>query len=136
RDTPRADAPQRIRGEARYTADLQLPGMLHAAVLRSPYAHARVKKIDFARARAATGVRAAIGPGDANGLEQEAGYHGAPVAAIAAETYEQARRALELVDVEWDVLEPALDPEHSQRHDEPNQYARGELEEGFAEPDV
>ena len=40
RDTPRADAPQRIRGEARYTADLQLPGMLHAAVLRSPTAAA------------------------------------------------------------------------------------------------
>ena len=40
----RKDAPERVRGEARYTADIQLPGMLHAAVLRSPHAHARVKR--------------------------------------------------------------------------------------------
>jgi CO/xanthine dehydrogenase Mo-binding subunit len=136
RQTERTDAPQRIRGEARYTADLQFPGMLHAAVLRSPYAHARVKRIDFARACAAPGVRAAIGPPDANGLEKEAGYHGAPVAAVAADTYEQARAALDLVDVEWEVLDPALDPDHSERHDEPSRHERGDLEAGLAEADV
>jgi CO/xanthine dehydrogenase Mo-binding subunit len=136
RQTERTDAPQRIRGGARYTADLQFPGMLHAAVLRSPYAHARVKRIDFARACAAPGVRAAIGPPDANGLEKEAGYHGAPVAAVAADTYEQARAALDLVDVEWEVLDPALDPDHSERHDEPSRHERGDLEAGLAEADV
>jgi xanthine dehydrogenase YagR molybdenum-binding subunit len=136
RQTERTDAPQRIRGEARYTADLQFPGMLHAAVLRSPYAHARVKRIDFARARAAAGVRAAIGPAEANGLEEEAGYHGAPVAAVAADTYEQARAALDLVDVEWGVLDPALDPDHSERHDEPSRHERGDLEAGLAEADA
>ena len=83
RETPRVDAPHRVRGEARYTADLQFPGMLYAAILRSPHAHARVTRIDFERALAAPGVRAALGPGEAEGLEAEAGYHGAAVAAVA-----------------------------------------------------
>src|SRR6185437_13349817 len=55
RDATRKDAPERVRGEARYTADVQLPGMLHAALLRSPHAHARVKRIDVSRAAAAPG---------------------------------------------------------------------------------
>ena len=68
--------------------------MLHAAVLRSPYAHARVKSIDLAPALALPGVRGAVGPGEAPGLEHEAGYSGAPVAAVAADTLRPgARRA-------------------------------------------
>src|SRR5204863_6967071 len=86
RAAPRKDALERARGEARYTADIQLPGMLHTAILRSPHAHARVKKIDLSRAAVAAGVHAAIGPGDAQGLEEEAGYYGAPIAAVAADT--------------------------------------------------
>src|SRR5579864_4224797 len=50
RPTPRRDGPQRARGEARYTADLALPGMLHAAILRSPHACARVGRIELAPA--------------------------------------------------------------------------------------
>ena len=76
RPAPRKDGHERVRGEARYTADLKLPGMLHAAVLRSPHAHARVKRIDLAPALALPGVRAAIGPGEAHGLEEEAGFSG------------------------------------------------------------
>jgi CO/xanthine dehydrogenase Mo-binding subunit len=144
----RVDAPQRIRGEARYTADLQFPGMLHAAVLRSPHAYARVKRIDFQRALGAPGVRAAVGPDEASGLEAEAGYHGAPVAAIAADTLEQARRALDLIDVDWKVLEPVLDPDGARPsgrsgrtgsglvHDEPSRHERGDIEAGLAEADV
>jgi xanthine dehydrogenase YagR molybdenum-binding subunit len=138
----RVDAPQRIRGEARYTADLQFPGMLHAAILRSPHAHARIKRIDFERALAAPGVRAALGPGEAEGLEVEAGYHGAPVAAVAADTAGQAQRALELVDVEWEQLERVLDPDEAARrggdfvHDEPDRHDRGDVESGLAEADV
>ena len=64
RPAQRIDGPARARGEATYTADIQLPGMLHAAVLRSPHAHARVKRIDLAPALAAPGVRGAIGPGE------------------------------------------------------------------------
>jgi len=59
RDAARQDAPERVRGEARYTADVQLPGMLHTAVLRSPFAHVRVKRIDLAPALRLPGVRAA-----------------------------------------------------------------------------
>jgi len=136
RDAQRSDGPQRARGEARYTADLQFPGMLHAAVLRSPHAHARVKRIDFERARQAPGVHEALGPGEAEGLDATAGYHGAPVAAIAAETFGHAQRALELVDVEWDVLDPALDPERSDEHDEPSRHERGDVDRGLAEADV
>src|SRR5689334_22440422 len=50
RPAPRQDGALRVRGEARYTADIKLPGMLHAAVLRSPHGHAKVRKIDLAPA--------------------------------------------------------------------------------------
>jgi xanthine dehydrogenase YagR molybdenum-binding subunit len=140
RPAARQDAPQRVRGEARYTADIQLPGMLHAAMLRSPYAHAKVKRIDFARALALPGVRAAIGPGDAQGLEALAGYVGAAVAAVAADTLGQARAALEAVDVEWEQLEIVLDPENAMRREEftaePTHYARGDFEQALAQADV
>jgi CO/xanthine dehydrogenase Mo-binding subunit len=138
----RLDARQRIRGEARYTADLLFPGMLHAAILRSPHAHARATRVDFERALAAPGVRAALGPGEAEGLEAEAGYHGAPVAAIAAETLGQALRALELVDVDWKVSEAFLDHDEAARrggelvHDEPTREERGDVQAGLAEADV
>ena len=68
RPAARVDGPQRARGEARYTADVVLPGMLHAAVLRSPHAHARVRRLDVAALLAAPGVRTAIGRYDANVL--------------------------------------------------------------------
>ena len=84
----RLDGLQRARGEARYTADIQLPGMLHAAVLRSPHAHARVKSLQLEPAREAPGVRAVLGP-----LTEEIGYEGQAVAAVAADTLDQARAA-------------------------------------------
>jgi CO/xanthine dehydrogenase Mo-binding subunit len=130
----------RARGEARYTADLRLPGMLHAAVLRSPHASARVKKIDFQRALAAPGVRAAIGPGDAHELVHEAGFQGQAVAALAADTYGQARAALELLDVDWDVREPLLDPDEAVRRgqlvSEASRFERGDVDKALAEADV
>ena len=92
RPAPRKDGHERVRGEARYTADLKLPGMLHAAVLRSPHAHAKVRRIDLAPALALPGVRAAIGPGEAPGLEEEAGFSGAAVAAVAADTFAPGAR--------------------------------------------
>src|SRR5436309_3686654 len=110
RPAVRQDAAERVRGEARYTADVQLPGMLHTAVLRSPHAYARVQAIDLAPALALPGVHAALGPGEAKGLESEPGFCGQAVAAVAADTFEQARRAVEAVDVEWELLEVVLDP--------------------------
>ena len=140
RPAARVDGPQRARGEARYTADVVLPGMLHAAVLRSPHARARLRRLDLAPVLAAPGVRAAIGPGESDVLAEEAGYEGAPVAAVAADTHAQARAALALAEVEWDVLEPLLDPDEAvgneQLIDEPGRYERGNVERGLAEAAV
>ena len=140
RPATRVDAPQRVRGEARFTSDLQLPGMLHTALLRSPLAHARVKRIDFAAALALPGVRAALGPGDANGLDEEAGYVGAPIAAVAADTVAQARAALDAIDVEWEELEVVLDPHEAVAREiftaPPERYERGDYELALASADV
>ncbi len=140
RPAPRKDAAERVRGQARYTADVRLPGMLHAAVLRSPYAHARVRRIDLAPALALPGVRGALGPGEAHELEEEAGFQGAPVAAVAADTFAQARAALDAIDVEWEELEAVLDPEEAVRRalftGEPRRHERGDVDRALAEADV
>jgi CO/xanthine dehydrogenase Mo-binding subunit len=137
---PRKTGHQRARGEARYTTDLRKPGMLQAAVLRSPHAYARVKRIDLSRAREAPGVRAAVGPGDTHVLVEEAGFPGVAVAAVAADDYGQARAALGLIEIEWEVLEPLFDAEEAVRRgqllDEPRHYERGGVEQALAEADV
>jgi CO/xanthine dehydrogenase Mo-binding subunit len=140
RPATRIDGLERARGEAVYTADLKLPGMLHAAVLRSPFAHARVRGIDFAAAVALPGVHAAIGPGDIDQLESECGYQGAPVAAVCADTYEQARAAVAAIEVDWEQLEVVVDPDEAVTRGlllgEPRERGRGDLAAGLAEADV
>jgi CO/xanthine dehydrogenase Mo-binding subunit len=140
RPAMRVDGLERARGEAVYTADLKLPGMLHAAVLRSPYAHARVSRIDLAPALALPGVHAAIGPKDLPQLVEECGFQGAAVAAVCADTYGQARAAVAAIDVEWEQLEVLLDPDEAiargEQLDEPRVRARGDYEQGLAEADV
>jgi xanthine dehydrogenase YagR molybdenum-binding subunit len=140
RAVPRVDGVQRARGEAPYTADLQLPGMLHTAVLRSPYARARVTSIDLDAGRAARGVRAVLGPGDIDALTDEPGYVGHAVAAIAAETFGLAQAALEELGVEWEVLEPLLEPDEAVRREsfvsDVKNYERGNFERGVAEGDA
>ena len=136
----RIDGHVRARGQAVYTADFAPPGMLHAAVLRSPHARARVKNLDLTRARKTPWVRGAIGPKDCHVLEREPSFQGAPVAAVAAESLEQAQRALDLIEVEWEVLEPLTDPDEAVRResltDEPRYYSRGDVDRGLAEADV
>ncbi len=140
RSAPRIDGRLRATGRAGYTADLQLPGMLHAAVLRSPYARARARRLDLGPALAAPGVRAAVGPGGIEQLTDEPGYQGAPVAAVAADTLAQAQAAAELIEVEWEELDPLLDPDEAVRHGslvaESQTYERGDLDRGLAEADV
>ena len=137
---PRVDGYERARGQALFTADVVLPGMLHAAVLRSPYARARVKHLDLSRAREADWVLGAIGPDDCHVLTLEPGFHGAPVAAVAATSPRRTREALDLIDVEWEELEPLLDPEEAVRrnelHEEPRRYERGDIDAAFAQADV
>jgi CO/xanthine dehydrogenase Mo-binding subunit len=140
RPARRLDGHERARGQVTYTADFYPPGMLHAAVLRSPHARARVKKLDLTKARETPWVRGTIGPEDCHVLEQEPSFQGAPVAAVAAESAERAREALALIDVEWEVLEPLLDPHEAVRQesftDEPRHYERGDVGRALAEADV
>ena len=140
RPEPRTDGYERARGQAVYTADVALPGMLHAAVLRSPFARARVNKLDLTLAREADGVRGVVGPDDCHVLSLEPSFHGAPVAAVAAETPEEAQAALELIEVEWEALEPLLDPEEAVKQEslieEPRRYERGDPDAAFAAADV
>ena len=140
RKVPRVDGLMRVRGEAPYTADLQLPAMLHTAVLRSPYARARVNSIDLETALNAPGVRAAIGPADLDQLTEEPAYVGHAIAAVAADTFGQAQAAVERIAIEWDVLVPLLDPDEAVRQEsfvsDVARYERGDFERGLGAADV
>jgi CO/xanthine dehydrogenase Mo-binding subunit len=140
RPATRVDGLARARGEARYTQDVRLPGMLHAAVLRSPHARARVTRIDLDPARSAPGVRGLIGPSDLDALTDEPNYEGQAIAAVAADTVEQARAGVAAIEVEWDVLEPLLDADQALAQEsfvtDPRRYERGDVERGLAEADA
>jgi len=116
---PRLDADIKLTGAARYAVDFTLPRMLHAKVLRSPHAHARVLSIDASRARSVPGVHAVITRDDLKGLNATYGYFikDQPIVAIdkvrysgdmgpavAADTEEAAVRALEKIEVRYEPL--------------------------------
>jgi xanthine dehydrogenase YagR molybdenum-binding subunit len=99
-----------------------------------------VKKISLERALEASGVRGAVGPDDVGALTDEPGHQGQAVAAVAAETIEQARAALDLIDVEWDVQKPLLDAdeaaERGQLIGEASRFERGDVDRALAQADV
>ena len=140
RDAPRLDGYEKARGEARYTGDVRLPGLLDAALLRSPYAHARVQRIDPTAAAEAPGVLGVVGPGEIDGVGPVADFEGKPVAAVAAATLAQAQAAVELIAVEWEELEPLLDPPEAVARGSliapSNTYERGNFEQGLAQADA
>ncbi|MFH1571998.1 MAG: xanthine dehydrogenase family protein molybdopterin-binding subunit [Gemmatimonadota bacterium] len=107
---PRPDAVPRVTGEALYTDDLTLPGMLHGAVVHAPHAHARVLGVDLARAAALPGVRAVLTPQNCRLLPVEVLYAGQKVAAVAAVDRHTARQAADLIQVEYEVLPAVFDP--------------------------
>jgi 4-hydroxybenzoyl-CoA reductase subunit alpha len=121
---PRSDSAERVTGRTRYTDDLSFPGMLHAKIVRSPHPHARILQIDATRALAVPGVRAVVTGKDMPtrygilpwthdeyplALDR-ALYVGDAVAAVAAIDEATAKRAAELVDIQWEVLPFVLDP--------------------------
>jgi CO/xanthine dehydrogenase Mo-binding subunit len=123
---PRPDGPEKVTGQVQYVADLNPRGLLHAKLLRSPHAHARIVRIDTTRARALPGVRAVLTAADIPQLKRQAPtrahavlaidrvvFVGQPVAAVAADELAIAEEALDLIDVEYQVLPPAVDPEKS-----------------------
>src|SRR5581483_6545246 len=120
---PRPDGPEKVSGRTRYVADLNPRGLLHAKLLRSPHAHARITRIDTSRARALPGVRAVLTAADIPELRpgaptrahavlaiDRAVFVGQPVAAVAADELAIAEEALDLIEVEYEVLPAALDP--------------------------
>jgi CO/xanthine dehydrogenase Mo-binding subunit len=123
----RVDAIPKVAGEFAYASDLFAAGMLHGHTVRSPHAHALVAAIDTTAARSMPGVHAVLThedvPGEKRyGLEfrdqpvlafDRVRYFGEPVAVVAAEHPEQARRAAERVRVEYEPLEPITDPERA-----------------------
>jgi xanthine dehydrogenase YagR molybdenum-binding subunit len=115
----RTDGPDKASGRARFTHDILRPGMLHARILRSPHAHARVKSIDVNAAQKAPGVRAIsaiISPG------QKCLFAGEELVAVAATTETQANDALRLIRVDWDVLPHLATVEQAMRPESPNVF--------------
>src|SRR5215210_4945396 len=79
---PRPDGPEKVTGRTKYVADLNPPGMLHAQLLRSPHAHARIVRIDTSQAKALRGVRAVLTAADIPGLKRQAPTRAHAVLAI------------------------------------------------------
>jgi probable selenate reductase molybdenum-binding subunit len=137
-----------VTGKASFTDDFFRPGMLYGKILASPHAHARIKKITTRKAEALSGVKTVLtyrdlpriphttagqgfpepSPYDTFILDRKVRYVGDRVAAVAAETPEIATQALKLIEVEYQVLPPVLDPRLAQKpaapviHDEPEAH--------------
>ena len=122
----RKEDPRFLRGRGQYLDDITLPGMLHGAVLRSPYAHARIRSVDTSRAEAHPKVRAVITGALLETLNlawipslshdviavlatDKVRYQGQEVAFVVAEDRYSARDALELIEVDYEELEPVVD---------------------------
>jgi len=152
--TPRVDAIARVTGQARYTNDLKLPGMLYARVLRSPHPHARIRHIDTREAARLPGVRAVIthenaqvvwGAGAVAGGRQYSDAIkestrqrryifnnpvrcvGDAVAAVAATDRHIAEQALALIQIDYELLPFVLDPEAALAADAPRLWPEGNL---------
>ena len=144
----RQDGAEKVTGRARYGADINLPGLLHARVLRSPHAHARIKSIDVTKAEALEGVRGVVTSAD---LPQPQGrisdqteasmvnpkflsnncladgkvlYKGHAVAAVAATSPHIAEKALELIEVQYEVLDSVTDVVDAMKPDAPILHER------------
>src|SRR2546422_2135385 len=115
--------PDKVAGRTRFTADMNVPGMLWGKILRSPHPHARIRRIDAAAAWSVTGVKAVVTREDAPGYLMgkvlrdmpvlcwdRVRYIGDRVAAVTAETPEAADEALLRIDVDYEVLPAGLDP--------------------------
>lgn len=141
---PRREDPELLTGRGRYSADLVLPGMLHAVFLRSPHPHARIGSIDADAARALPGVRAVLAAAELpDGLAPQPVSHviwgaretpyyalardrvryvGEPVAVVVAESAYLAEDGRDAITVEWEPLPSVGDVEASLRDDAPRLY--------------
>lgn len=130
----RPDGVDKVTGRARYGADMSAPGMLHAKILRSPHAHARIVSIDTSAAEALQGVHGVVTRADFTEIEDDdytadtldncmAGakvlYDGHAVAAVAAASKKIAKAALKLIKVDYEVLPHVTDVDSAMALDAP-----------------
>ena len=179
----RFDAKSKVTGQALYGTDINLPGLLHGRVLRSPHAHARILSIDASKAEALAGVFAIVTADDLPEAEDRTDklgestvnykflrdnnlasdkvlYVGHAIAAVAASTTHIAEEALDLIEIEYEVLPPVVDVRHAMSDesevlhqqikttspdgdsDTPSNVAshfrheKGDVKQGFAEADT
>ncbi len=130
----RTDSLAKVTGRALFTADVKLPRMLCAKVLRSPHPHAKILNIDTSKARALPGVKSVVTAEDAYGVKwgvfkytqdhpmiamDKVRYIGEDVAGVAAVDEETALEALELIEVEYEPLPAVFDPEEAMQEGAP-----------------
>jgi len=162
----RRDALEKVTGQAKYSGDIKLPNMLCGKILRCPHPRARIRRIETRRAEALPGVKAILTKDNAEGwrtywynvpqlaFAECITHEGQEVAAVAAEDITIAQKALDLIDVEYEVLPPMLDVEETletsllplvadeeypgrEIYDrKPYVIKRGDIDKGFAEADV
>ena len=146
----RPDGIDKVTGRARYGADASAPGQLVGAILRSPHAHARIRRIDTARAEKLKGVKAVITSADLpdltdgddelhNVLENcmargKALYDGHAVAAVAASDAETARKALKLIKVDYKILPHVTDVDEAMQPNAPIVQPRVKTKDKKAKP--
>lgn len=163
---PVVDGVAKVTGQAKYANDITLPGQLYAKTLRSPHPHANIVRIDTSQAKALPGVEAVLTADDMPPTtflrpldygpvlnKDRVRLVGDAVAVVAAVDEDTAKKALELIEVEYEPLPFVLDPEEAakpnapQLYDEgniaigsgpqgePSRLVRGDVEQGFAEAD-
>ncbi len=160
-NVPRRDFPEKLVGDARYSADLKLPGMVYGQILRSPHPHANIVSIDTSEAEQAPGVLAIVTPFnsprravapialDTSILDTRVRFVGDEVAAVAAVDDDAARYALSRIKVEYELLPFYTDPDSALAPDAvaihpggnlainpPLSIGRGDVQQGFAEADL
>jgi xanthine dehydrogenase YagR molybdenum-binding subunit len=141
----RVDGPDIVTGRAKYTYDIKLPGMLYACILRSPHPHAKIKKIDWRKVEALPGVKAVL-----TDIKEELFFVGDDVAAVAAVSEEIANDALQLFEIEYDVLPFTVIEEEAMQQNAPRVFSgrtdnfgeerereeEGDVSAGFRQADV
>ncbi|MBP1713187.1 MAG: aerobic-type carbon monoxide dehydrogenase, large subunit CoxL/CutL-like protein [Deltaproteobacteria bacterium] len=155
------DSPDKATGRAVYGTDFRLPGMLHGKILRSPFAHARILRVDTSRAEKVRGVKAVITAEDTPKIKygaqihdeyplavEKVRYEGDEIAAVAAVDEEAAQEALERIKIDYEPLPAVFSPQEAMApgapaiHESPQNivthidFERGCVEEGFRSADV
>jgi xanthine dehydrogenase D subunit len=139
--THRADGIPKVTGEFEYSSDMRMEGMLWGATLRSVHPRADIWSVDVSRAVAIPGVRAVLTHKDVPGRKlygmeradqpvlawQHVRYQGEPIAIVAADDPETARRAIDVIEVDYDVLEPLTDPERAMATGAPQLHLSGNV---------